>query len=94
MKNYIKKFGKKAYATLCVVLTLVAVFVVSAAAETTTGAGIDMGDVTSTITGSFSGMIQQLVQLVMAILPIGLTLLGVSIGVSYALKWIRKITKA
>lgn len=45
------------------------------------------------ITGSFQDMIEQLVTLVTGLLPIGLTLVGLGIGVAYAIKWIKKIGK-
>lgn len=90
-----KKFGKKVWAVACVVVALVSALVVSAFAvdPTVPAAGLTPELVTS-IGAQFQGMVDQLISLIVSILPIGLTLLGVSIGVAYAMKWIKKITKA
>lgn len=52
-----------------------------------------MTDVASAVSTGFTTMVGDLIDMVVAILPIALTLLGVTIGVAYAVKWIKKLVK-
>lgn len=50
-------------------------------------------EVITAITTGTQTMVTQLVTMVTGVLPIGLTIVGLSIGVAYAIKFIKKIVK-
>jgi uncharacterized secreted protein with C-terminal beta-propeller domain len=78
---------KKKLLIICATVTALASFLmISASADTGTI------NVTQLMTSSFQTMVNDLIAIVAGILPIGLSVLGISIGVAFAVKWIKRIT--
>ena len=52
----------------------------------------DSFNVTDVMSSAFTSLVADLLAMLGAILPIGLTVLGASVAIAFGIKWFRKIT--
>ena len=87
LKN-VKKI-KKVLVIALVVAVVSAMTLVVASADP----GTNMSSIQGTLTTSFQTVVNDLLGMVGAILPIGLTVLGVTMAIAFSIRWFRNITR-
>jgi len=68
------------------IISMVSATAVTASADSTF-------NVTGVMTSSFQTLVTDLLAMIAALLPIGLTVLGASIAIAFGIRWFKKITK-
>jgi TRAP-type mannitol/chloroaromatic compound transport system substrate-binding protein len=63
----------------------------AAAALVTTVSANTAPDITTTLTTSFQTVVNDLLLIMAGVLPIALTIFGLSIGIAFAIKWFKKL---
>ncbi|MCL2820983.1 MAG: hypothetical protein FWD38_09205 [Oscillospiraceae bacterium] len=65
--------------------------IMSAISGTAVVASASDFNITTTMTTAFQSLVTDLLAMLAAVLPIGLTVLAASLGITFGIKWIKKI---
>jgi len=83
---------KKLFNSKMLKKVMVVTAIMSIVSATAVVASADTFNVTTTMSTAFQTLVTDLLSMLAAILPIGLTVLGASVAIAFGIKWFRRIT--
>ena len=72
-------------------IMVAAVFALTTVSAFAVGEDVSSFDLAAVMTTAVQSMVNDLIKMMTAVIPIGLTVLGVSVGVTMGKKWIKKL---